>query len=189
MEAKTLVQCFWALDPKLAYLKHYPAINWLNSYSNYFQFISEWWFERDIDWPDIDIDWSKCRNQVNEILSLEQELKHMLQLVGERNLPESQQLILFIARLIRDGFLIQNAFDEIDNFTSIKKLLGIIKLILLIYNEGLNLIEQGILIEEFLEQELITSILRISKTIPNEAFHRIERIKERIMKKLRILAI
>jgi V/A-type H+-transporting ATPase subunit A len=186
---KRLVQGFWALDPKLAYLKHYPAINWLNSYSNYSQFVSEWWFERDIDWPDIDIDWSRCRSQVNEILSQEQELKHILQLIGEKNLPESQQLILFIAKLIRDGFLIQNAFDEIDNYTNIKKLLGIIKIILLIYHEGINLIDRGVLIEEFLEPELINSILHISQTIPNDAFHQIVKIKDRIMKKLRILAI
>jgi V/A-type H+-transporting ATPase subunit A len=186
---KRLVQVFWALDPKLAYLKHYPAINWLNSYSNYSQFISNWWFERDIDWADIDIDWSECRKQVNEILSLEQEFKHILHLVGEKNLAESQQLVLFIARLIRDGFLIQNAFDDVDNFTNTKKLLGIIKIILLIYNEGLSLIEKGILIEEFLEQDIINSILRISQTIPNNAFHQIEKIKDRILKKLKILAI
>jgi len=186
---KRLVQVFWALDPKLAYLKHYPAITWLNSYSNYSQFISEWWYERDIDWPEIDIDWSQCRNQVNEILSQEQELKHILQLVGEKNLPESQQLVLFIAKMIRDGFLIQNAFDDTDNYTSIKKLLGIIKVILLIYKEGKNLIERGILIEDLLEPDLINSILRISQTVPNEAFKRIEKIKDTIIKKLKLLAI
>ena len=144
---------------------------------------------REIDWPEIDIDWSQCRNQVNEILSQEQELKHILQLVGEKNLPESQQLVLFIAKMIRDGFLIQNAFDDTDNYTSIKKLLGIIKVILLIYNEGKNLIERGILIEDLLEPDLINSILRISQTVPNEAFQRIEKIKDTIMKKLRLLAI
>ncbi len=186
---KRLIQVFWALDPNLAYLKHYPAINWLNSYSNYPLFISQWWYDRDIDWPDIDIDWSQCRSQVNEILSQEQELKHILQLVGEKNLPESQQLVLFIAKLIRDGFLIQNAFHDIDSYTNIKKLLGIIKIILLIYNEGKNFIERGILIENFLEPDLINSILRINQTVPNEDFHQIEKIKDTIMKKFRILAI
>lgn len=186
---KRLVQVFWALDPRLAYLKHYPAVNWLNSYSNYPQFIAEWWYERDIDWPEIDIDWSECRKQVNEILLQEQDLKHVLQLVGEKNLPDDQQLTLFVAKMIRNGFLIQNAFDEIDNYTNTTKLLGLIKLILAIYNEGKNLIKRGLLIEDLLDTDLITSILRISQTIPNDAFQRIERIKNALIKKLRILAI
>jgi len=186
---KRLVQVFWALDPNLAYLKHYPAINWLNSYSNYPQFITRWWYERDIDWPEIDLDWSECRNQVNEILSKEQDLKHVVQLVGEKNLPEDQQLILFIAKMIKNGFLIQNAYNEIDNFTIIKKLLGIIKIILLIYKEGKNLLDQGIFIEDLLGSDLINSILRICQTVPNEDFQQIEEIKEKIMKKLRRLVI
>lgn len=186
---KRLVQVFWALDPTLAYLKHYPAINWLNSYSNYPQFITEWWFERDIDWPEIDLDWSECRNQVNEILSKEQDLKHLVQLVGEKNLPVDQQLILFVANLIKNGFLIQNAYNYIDSFTNVKKLLGIIKIILLIYKEGKNLLERGIYIEDLLGPDLIDSILRISQTVENENFKKIEEIKKKILKKLRLIAI
>ncbi|MFW9881749.1 MAG: V-type ATP synthase subunit A [Candidatus Thorarchaeota archaeon] len=186
---KRLVQAFWALDPNLAYLKHYPAINWLNSYSNYPQFIRDWWYERDIDWPEINFDWSECRNQVNEILSKEQDLKHLIQLIGEKNLPDDQQLILFIAKMIKNGFLIQNAFDEIEAYTNYKKLLGIIKILLLIYKEGKNLIEQGVLIEDVLGQELIDSILQIGQTVPNDAFQQIESIKSKLIQKLRILEL
>jgi len=186
---KRLVQAFWALDPKLAYLKHYPAINWLNSYSNYPQFIAEWWYERDIDWPDINIDWAECRKLVNEILSQEQELLHVIQLIGEKNLPEDQQLTLNIAKMIRNGFLIQNAYDEIDNHTNSAKLLGLIKIILILYIEGKNLIEQGRLIEDILDPDLMTSILRISQTVPNDAFQQIEKIKNRLMQKLRTQSI
>ncbi|MFX0038031.1 MAG: V-type ATP synthase subunit A [Promethearchaeota archaeon] len=186
---KRLVQGFWALDPNLAYLKHYPAINWLNSYSNYPQFITDWWFERDIDWPEIDLDWSECRNQVNEILSKEQDLKHVIQLVGEKNLPEDQQLILYVAKMIKNGFLIQNAYNNIDNFTNIKKLLGMIKIILLIYREGKILLERKIHIEDVLGSDLINSILRINQTVPNETFQRIEEIKDSVMKKIKKYAI
>ncbi|UCD02016.1 MAG: V-type ATP synthase subunit A [Promethearchaeota archaeon] len=186
---KRLVQVFWALDPNLAYLKHYPAINWLNSYSNYPQFITDWWFERDIDWPEIDLDWSECRNQVNEILSKEKDLKHLIQLIGEKNLPDDQQLILFSAKMIKNGFLLQNAFDEIEAYTNYKKLLGIIKILLLIYKEGKNLIEQGLMVEDILGQDLINSILRIGQTVPNDAFERIEKIKSKLIQKLRILAL
>ena len=115
-------------------------------------------------------------------------MKHLLQLVGEKNLPEDQQLILFVAKMIRDGFLIQNAFNEIDAYTNDKKLIGIIKIILLIYNVGRNILKQGLSIEKILDPELLTSILRISQTIPNEAFQQIERIKRRLIQKLRILS-
>ncbi|MHA1912728.1 MAG: V-type ATP synthase subunit A [Promethearchaeota archaeon] len=186
---KRLVQVFWALDPSLAYLKHYPAINWLDSYSNYPAYIANWWFERDIDWPEIDIDWIECRKQVNEILAQEQELKYVIQLLGEKNLPEHQQLILFISRLIKNGFLIQSAFEEIDNYTSAKKLLALIKLILLIYNEGKELVRRGVLIENILDQDLINKILRINQTVPNEDFHKIEVLKDEVVQKLRTLSI
>ena len=186
---KRLVQVFWALDPKLAYLKHYPAINWMNSYSNYPSYIENWWYERDIDWPEIDIEWMECRKQVNEILSKEQDLKYIIQLIGARNLPENQQLILFIAKLIKNGFLIQSAFDDIDNYTNTKKLLGLIKLILLIYNEGNNLIDKGILIEDLLDSDLLNEILRIRNTVKNDDFHQIEQLKDKLVRKLRMLAI
>jgi V/A-type H+-transporting ATPase subunit A len=186
---KRLVQVFWALDPNLAYLKHYPAINWLDSYSNYPNYIANWWFERDIDWPEIDIDWVECRKQVNEILAQEQELKYVIQLLGEKNLPEHQQLILFISRLIKNGFLIQSAYEDPDNYTNAKKLLAVVKLILLIYNEGQELVRRGVLIENILDQDLITKIVRINQTIPNEEYHKIEIIKDEVVRKLRSLNI
>ena len=183
--SKRLVQCFWALDPALAYLKHYPAINWLNSYSNYPTYIADWWYERDIDWPDIDIDWIECRKQVNDILSQEQDLKHLVQLIGEKNLEDKNQLIIFMARLIKNGFLIQNAFDEVEKFTGIKKLLGMIKLFLLIYKEGLNLVDRGLLIENLIESDLLNSILRINQTVSNNDFKKIENLKNKLIKNFR----
>ena len=186
---KRLVQVFWALDPKLAYLKHFPAIDWLNSYSNYPENIADWWYERDIDWSEINIDWAKCRKQVNDILSKEQDLKYIIQLIGEKNLPEDQQLVLFITKLIKNGFLIQSAFDEIDSFTDVEKLLSLIKLILLIYNYGKDLVDQGLLLEDLLDSELIDKILRISQTVPNNNFKQIDRIKNELIKKFKLLSI
>jgi len=183
---KRLVQAFWALDPKLAYLKHYPAINWVDSYSNYPQFIAEWWYERDIDWSEIDFDWLECRRLVNEILSQEQELKHVIQLIGDKNLPEDQKLTLFIAKMIKDGFLIQNAYDEVNNHTSSAKLLGLIKIILILYIEGKNLTQKGKLIKDILDPDLINSILRIGQMIPNDDFHQIEKLKNKLLETLKI---
>ncbi len=186
---KNFVQGIWALDAALAYSKHYPAINWLNSYSNYPDYISEWWYERDISWTDLDIDWFDARKQVNEILSQDNELKYVMQLIGEENLPEDQQLVLFIAKLIKEGFLIQNAFDEIDNYTSPKKLLGIIKMILLLFKEGKELMKQGFYIEEIKSLPIINEIMRINQTIRNEDFTKIEKLKKKLLNNIEYLKL
>ncbi|MCK4479143.1 MAG: V-type ATP synthase subunit A [Candidatus Lokiarchaeota archaeon] len=186
---KSFVQGFWALDAGLAYSKHYPAINWLTSYSNYPDYISEWWYERDITWTEIDIDWFDCRKQVNDILSQDNELKYIIQLIGEENLPESQQLTLFIAKLIKNGFLIQNAFDDIDNYTGVKKLLGMIKIILLLYKEGKELLKQGFLLEDIKELKTIIEILRINHSIRNEDFNKIEEIKNNLINEIESMKI
>jgi V/A-type H+-transporting ATPase subunit A len=186
---KNFVQGIWALDAGLAYSKHYPAINWLNSYSNYPEYISDWWAERDFDWVEIDIDWFKCREEVNEILSIDNELKYIVQLIGEENLPEDQQLTIFIAKLIKDGFLIQNAFDEIDCYTNIQKLLGMIKLILLLYKECKELIKQAIYMEEIKTLDVLSEILRINRTIDNKDFHKIENLKEKLLKDVEALKL
>ncbi|MFX0057801.1 MAG: V-type ATP synthase subunit A [Candidatus Hodarchaeota archaeon] len=186
---KRFVQAFWALDARLAYSKHYPAVNWLNSYSNYPDYISDWWFERDIDWVEMDLDWYQCRNYVEEILSKEQNLINIVQLIGEENLPEEQQLILFIAKVIRESFLIQNAFDTIDGYTDAKKLLGHIKLILLLYNEGKKILKQGFLLEDIKNLQIINEIIRINNRIPNNEFDKIDNIKEKLLQEIESLKI
>jgi len=186
---KNFVQGIWALDAGLAYSKHYPAINWLDSYSNYPEYISEWWYERDFDWVEIDIDWFDCRRQVNEILSKDNELKYITQLIGVENLPEDQQLIIFIAKLIKDGFLIQNAFDDIDSYTSITKLLGMIKLILLIYKESKELLKQGFYIDDIKELTVINTVLRINRSIRNEDFHKLESLKNKLLSEIEELKL
>jgi len=183
---KRVVQTFWALDAKLAHLKHYPAINWLNSYSNYPEYVSNWWRNRDINWPEIDIDWYECRKQVNEILSKENDLKYITQLLGEKNLTEDQQLVILIAKLIRDGFLNQSAYDKIDNYTDFKKLLGFIKIILLLYKGGEDLIEKDFIIEEKIDEEIVNDIMRIGRTVPNDEFYQIEDLKNQLLDQLKL---
>ena len=186
---RRFVQAFWALDANLAYSKHYPAINWLDSYSNYTEYLSDWWFERDINWPDINIDWVGCREQINEILAKENDLKNVVQLIGEENLPEDQQLILFISRLIREGFLIQNAFDDIDNFTDVKKLLGQAKIILLLYKLGKVLLKNGFIVEDIKDLDVINDILRISQSIENKEFFKIKKIRDNLLSEIESLKL
>jgi len=181
---KRFVQAFWALDAELAYQNHYPALNWLDSYSNYPEYISDWWNERDIGWSEIDLTWTECRNEINNILSKENELKNMTQLVGEENLPERQQLDLFIANLIKEGILIQNAFDDIDNYTSAQKLMAQVKLIILLYNEAKELIAEGKIIKDIKELDIIDDISRIKNSIPNDKISEITEIKNELLKEL-----
>ena len=184
---KRLVQSFWALDPKLAYLKHYPAIDWTNSYSKYSTYLEQWWDKIDFKWFDLKLDWIGCRKEVNLILSQEQDLMYIMQLVGERNLQIDQRLDLFAAKLIKNAFLNQSAFDEIDRYTGPKKLLGIIKIILLIYQKGKENLNKNISMEEILGDSLINDIFRMKDTIPEDNFNEIETIKNRILEKFNSL--
>ena len=111
----------------------------------------------------------------------------MIQLIGEKDIQEGQELIIFIANLIREGFLVQNAYDDIDNYTSRLKLLGMIKLILLLYNEGDMLIKKGISIEESLDSDFINEILKIKNSIPNAEFEKIEELKTKILQEIEAL--
>ncbi len=186
---KRFVQAFWALDAKLAYSKHYPSINWLDSYSKYSDYVSNWWIKKNFEWPEIDLNWVECRNKVDEILAQEAGLANISQLIGEENLPEEQQLTLFVANLIKKGFLIQNAFDQIDRYTDPKKLLGMIKIILLFYKEAQDMLKVGILLEDLKQMEIINVIFRIGLTIPNEEFEKIEKIKDTLVEQLNKLRI
>ncbi|MFX0030527.1 MAG: V-type ATP synthase subunit A [Candidatus Hermodarchaeota archaeon] len=178
---KRIVQGLLALDSNLAYLKQYPAIDWLKSYSNYPDYISEWWNKNDINWYEIDLNWLECRRQVDEILLKENDLNFIIQLIGKKNLADDQKLDLFIAKLIRNCFLIQNAFEEIDSFTDHKKLLGIIKIILLLYNEGKVRLKQDFRFYDNIEDDILNDIMKLTHQIPNDDFHQIIEFKNKII--------
>ena len=184
---KRFVQTFWALDAELAYEKHYPAVNWLESYSNYPRYIRNWWSKIELNWVEIELDWFEGRNQINEILSRENDLKNMTQLVGEENLPEDQQLDLFIAEIIKEAILIQNAFDNIDAFTSPKKIIALINIILILYRESRNLLKEDFYVKDIRNLSIIEDILRIKNTISNDRVEKIGVIKDNLINELKTL--
>jgi V/A-type H+-transporting ATPase subunit A len=186
---KRFVQAFWALDANLAYSKHYPAINWFDSYSNYPDYINQWWYERDLDWIELDYDWYQCRIEINEILSRENQLKNIMQLIGEENLPEEDQLTLFIGKVIRESLLIQNAFDNIDAFTDVQKLLAQVKTILLLYKECRDLLRQGFLIDDLKSLKVVNEIMRIGLFIPNKEYFKIVNIKNQLLREVEELKL
>ncbi len=119
-----IVKVFWALDAKLAQRRHFPAINWLNSYSLYQDSLKDWYTKN------VSTEWNGLKAKSMELLQRESELQEIVQLVGSDALPEDQQLLLEIARMIREYFLQQNAYHEVDTYCSMKKQFMMLKAIL-----------------------------------------------------------
>jgi V/A-type H+-transporting ATPase subunit A len=132
-----IVKVFWALDAKLAQRRHFPAINWLQSYSLYTESLGPWYTKHVAE------DWNKVRAQVMELLQKEAELQDIVQLVGSDALPKDQQLLLEVARLIREAFLQQNAFHDVDTFAPMSKQYKMLKFILHFRDRANEAMEAG----------------------------------------------
>ena len=133
---RRFIRCFWALDTVLANARHYPSINWLQSYSEYFEDVGEWWEK-------LSPDWKEMRTEALTLLQREDRLQQIVKLVGPDALPESQKLILFIAEIFKDGFLTQSAFDETDMYCAPERQVVLLRIILTLYRRGRDLIQAG----------------------------------------------
>ncbi len=131
------VKVFWSLEDRLAYARHFPAINWLNSYSLYLDNLKDFFKENGGD------DFIQNRERAMRILSEESKLEEIVRLVGFESLSNKDKLIMETARIIREDFLMQNAFDEIDTYNSFKKQSMILSMIINYYNKGLTLLNSG----------------------------------------------
>ncbi len=132
-----IVKVFWGLDSALAYSRHFPAINWLNSYSLYTDMLKGW-FDKEVGGQ-----WMELRDRFMQILQSEAELSEVVRLVGMDALGERERLVLECARSIREDFLHQNAFDPADTYTSLKKQLFMMQLIMEYYDSSLLALERG----------------------------------------------
>ncbi len=132
-----IVKVFWALDAKLAQRRHFPAINWLNSYSLYTKSLGDWYN------GNVSSEWLKLKNDTMELLQKESELQEIVQLVGSDALPEDQQLTLEIARMIREYFLQQNAYHDVDTFSTMNKQYKLLKAIMTWGNKAQTVLEEG----------------------------------------------
>ncbi len=142
-----IVKVFWALDAKLAQRRHFPAINWLNSYSLYTKALGDWYNEN------VSSEWVKLRNDAMELLQRESELQEIVQLVGSDALPEDQQLTLEIARMIREYFLQQNAYHEVDTFCPMDKQYKLLKAILAWGDKAQTALEGGASVEDIMKSK------------------------------------
>ncbi len=148
------VQVFWSLQDKLAYKRHFPAIDWLTSYSLYLSGLSEYYKKN------INEDFIELRSQAMGILQEESELEEIARLVGIDALSNQERLVLETARSIREDFLHQNAFDEVDTYTSIKKQYRILKLIILFHKNALKALKSDITIEKLNSLPVKAKIVR-----------------------------
>ena len=142
-----IVKVFWALDAKLAQRRHFPSINWLNSYSLYSKGLTEWYNEN------VSPEWVKLRDNAMDLLQQESELQDIVQLVGSDALPPDQQLTLEITRLIREVFLQQNAFHPIDTFCPMTKQFKLLETINEFTNKTQSALDSGVLFQDIMKLE------------------------------------
>lgn len=171
---KRFVRCFLALDKSLAYARHYPAINWLTSYSEYVGDLSTWYH------TNVGSSFIYCRNQILHILTTENRLNEIVKLIGSDVLPDDQKLVLEIARVIRLGFLQQNAFHAEDTFVPMEKQLRMMEVILHLYERCKALIAMNMPMALLRESDVFEKIIAIKYDVPNKELQRFEKYEEMI---------
>jgi len=169
-----IVKVFWNLDYALSYKRHFPAINWLNSYSLYQSKIDEWMN------ANVDPDFAANRAKAMSLLQDETGLLEIVRLVGRDSLSEEDQLKLEATKSIREDFLQQNAFHEVDTFCSLKKQNKILKLVLNFYDQGMRALKQGVYLKDILNMEVRNRIAR-AKYIAEDNIDEIDKINEELV--------
>ena len=169
-----VTRVFWALDASLANARHFPSINWLNSYSLYTDELDQWYRKN------IAEDWPELRDKAMATLQKEAEINEIVQLVGYDALPESDKLILDIARMLREDYLQQNAFDEIDTYASVSKQYKMLKVINEVFDAEKAALERNVPIEKLQSIQIKPKIARLRYTKEEEIDDRLKEIEKDI---------
>ncbi|HOD48729.1 MAG TPA: V-type ATP synthase subunit A [Candidatus Hydrogenedentes bacterium] len=168
-----VVKVFWGLDDKLAFARHFPAINWLTSYSLYQEAVDQYANEH------LDSGWQETRRRAMGILQREAELEELVRLVGMDALPVDDRLLMQAAKMIREDFLHQNAFDERDTYTSLPKQFRLLNLIIHYYDETRPALAQGVPLNALLGLGVLEDVAR-AKLIAEDKLQEFDRLKEKI---------
>ncbi len=171
-----IVKVFWGLDSSLAYKRHFPAINWLTSYSLYIDRLENWFSEN------IGKDFNDCRNKLSHILQEEAKLEEIVRLVGIDALSGADRIKMEIARIVREDFLHQNAFHETDTYTSYTKQLMMMKIIILYYDAAVKALERGITPEQVMEIKSREQLGRLKYVKETEIENAYRNLKDEIIK-------
>jgi V/A-type H+-transporting ATPase subunit A len=171
---KRFIRCFWALDKTLASARHFPSVNWLESYSEYLADVADWWRDQ------VGEDWYDLRAQAMDILNEESRLMQIVKLVGPDALPDDERLTLETARLLREGFLQQNALDDVDAYSTIQKQICFLDLILHFHQRAQRLINAGALIIAIHDLPVVNALVRMKTLVTNDDLSRLDDIRRDI---------
>lgn len=171
---KRFVRCFWGLDKSLAYARHFPAIHWLTSYSEYLGDLSYWYSEN------VSPKFVEYRNRIMAILNSESSLMEIVKLIGSDVLPDDQKLTLEIARVIRLGFLQQNAFHPDDTYVSLEKQFKMMEVILYLYKKCRALIAMGMPMSVLKKENIFEKIIAIKYDVPNDHLEMMDDYKKAV---------
>lgn len=174
---KRFIRCFWALDRELANARHYPAIGWIESYSEYADEVKGWWDR-------LDPRWSKVRVEALDLLKREQKLEQIVRLIGPDAIPDTERIILVTAEMIKNGFLQQSAFDDIDMFSVPEKQLIILVTIMDFYKKSLAIIKKGCPLVKITELPCREEIIRMKTSFANDDIVHISAVADRMNKQL-----
>jgi len=158
------------LDAKLAYSRHYPSINWMNSYSGYLGDISKWWGEN------INEDWLSLRSEAYGVLQREDTLKEIVRLLGPEALPDEEKIILEVARMIKIGLLQQNSFDDVDTYCSPQKQYKLLKLLVEFYRRGQQALKEGASLADIRAMPIVTLLLKARMDIKDDEMPKLDKI-------------
>jgi V/A-type H+-transporting ATPase subunit A len=168
------IKTFWALDTRLAYSRHYPSINWMQSYSGYLEDISKWWKEN------VSPDWYDLRSESYHILQREDTLKEIVRLLGPEALPDEEKLVLEVARMLKIGILQQNSFDKVDTYCGPAKQLKLVRLMVKFYKEAQKALKEGKSLADIRALPIITTLLKAKFEVTDEEISKLDAIDKQL---------
>ena len=171
---KRFIRCFWALDRNLANARHYPAISWLDSYSEYLSDMASWWEQ------EIGPEWLSDRAEIMDLLHREVRLQQVVKLVGPDALPDTQRFVLEACTLFKNAFLQQNAYDKIDTFSTIQKQAKMLHIIATYWKRGYDAIKRGVVLAKLRKMKVYQDIVKMKFTVPNDNLSGLDKIEARL---------
>jgi V/A-type H+/Na+-transporting ATPase subunit A len=166
------IKTFWALDTRLAYSRHYPSINWMQSYSGYLEDVAKWWKQN------VSAEWYSLRAESYHILQREDTLKEIVRLLGPEALPDEEKLVLEVARMIKIGILQQNSFDKVDTYCSPQKQLKLVRLMVQFYKNAQKSLKGGVSLVDIRAMPILTSLLKAKFEITDEEVSKLDELEK-----------
>ncbi len=173
---KRFIRAFWTLDKNLAGARHFPAISWLESYSEYIDEVKDWWH------VNYRKDWLSYRMKAVEIFQKDQKLQQIVKLVGPDALPDDERLILLIADLLKVAFLQQNAFDDIDMYCTPEKQIKMFELIMKFFDESEKSLQDGVPFHQIQGMEILSSLKRMKIEYRNDQLPELDTLGDKMVK-------